>query len=217
MYLGETILLLSAATLLRNGTSWPTITGYSINSTHSTKMMLASKVTREERNLFHNLPLLLAFWHYCISKKGCETKNLSWWSSHKYLLYVRETFFFSFYVSYWKSCDFYCILYKKKKKRKRKKVACYIRFNIYETNSAFSKQNSLEKKKLAVNVKLQSVEFKTMESNSEASPAVLNKIPSVLKIIAGIKKFLNHYRLFHWVNLASHDWERSYFNVHSDD
>lgn len=33
-----------------------------------------------------------------------------------------------------------------KKKRKRKKVACYIRFNIYETNSAFSKQNSLEKK-----------------------------------------------------------------------
>lgn len=178
--------------------------------------MLASKVTREERNLFHNLPLLLAFWHYCISKKGCETKNLSWWSSHKYLLYVRETFFFSFYVSYWKSCDFYCILYKKKK-RKRKKVACYIRFNIYETNSAFSKQNSLEKKKLAVNVKLQSVEFKTMESNSEASPAVLNKIPSVLKIIAGIKKFLNHYRLFHWVNLASHDWERSYFNVHSDD
>lgn len=107
--------------------------------------------------------------------------------------------------------------YTKKKKRKRKKVACYIRFNIYETNSAFSKQNSLEKKKLAVNVKLQSVEFKTMESNSEASPAVLNKIPSVLKIIAGIKKFLNHYRLFHWVNLASHDWERSYFNVHSDD
>lgn len=122
MYLGETILLLSAATLLRNGTSWPTITGYSINSTHSTKMMLASKVTREERNLFHNLPLLLAFWHYCISKKGCETKNLSWWSSHKYLLYVRETFFFSFYVSYWKSCDFYCILYKKKKKEKGKKL-----------------------------------------------------------------------------------------------
>lgn len=36
--------------------------------------------------------------------------------------------------------------YTKKKKRKRKKVACYIRFNIYETNSAFSKQNSLEKK-----------------------------------------------------------------------
>ena len=39
--------------------------------------------------------------------------------------------------------------YTKKKKKKRKKVACYIRFNIYETNSAFSKQNSLEKKKIS--------------------------------------------------------------------
>lgn len=81
----------------------------------------------------------------------------------------------------------------------------------------FLNKTHWKKKKLAVNVKLQSVEFKTMESNSEASPAVLNRIPSVLKIIAGIKKFLNHCRLFHWVNLASHDWERSYFNVHSDD
>ena len=46
-----------------------------------------------------------------------------------------------------KAVIFIAFYTKKKKKRKRKKVACYIRFNIYETNSAFSKQNSLEKKK----------------------------------------------------------------------
>lgn len=58
-----------------------------------------------------------------------------------------------------------------------------------------------------------------MESNSEASPAVLNKKPSVLKIIAGRKKkkILHHCRLLYWVNLASHDWEGSYFNICSDD